>query len=43
MRSQIGKFDRTAFYNDRAGSAEAMRKAIDEKFRETGFATCENL
>ena len=44
VRGIVGKFSTTAFWGERAASAERIRKAIDDKFREENqFVTCENL
>jgi hypothetical protein len=44
VRKVVGTFHSTAFWDDRASSAELIRKAIDEKFiGENDFVTCKNL
>lgn len=44
VRIVVGKFSTTAFWQDRAESAERMRKAIDNKFKEeSDYARCRNI
>jgi len=44
VRDTVGKFGTTAFWTDRAASAEKMRAAIDKKFKsESDMVSCVNL
>ena len=44
VRTVVGKFQNTAFWKERASSAELMRAAIDQKLKdENNFASCVSL
>jgi hypothetical protein len=42
VRTEVGNFDSTAFWNDRYGSGLKLRKAINERLNRV-YADCVNL